>query len=826
MLDGDSYTQRPTKPQYRFSGDLPSALAPLRPAKVWLTWEYLWNDKSSKYDKPPCDARSGMVCGATDPAHWGTFDEARKTAKRRNMAGVGLAIRVEDDLTGIDLDDCRNPATGEFTALAREIISYSETYAEISPSGEGIRVLAKGKLPKSLKDDSVGVELYVDGRYLTITGQQIHGTPDEIRSAPRTLTRLVAVVEEARERRKRVTSGKREQTQGASFSFFQEVNGKALATLDGWVPKLLPPARKQATGGWRVSSADLGRKFQEDLSIHPSGIQDFGPEAGLTPIDLVLHHGGHADAVGAALWLCEQMRIEPAALGWSRQAGGGGRRYGHNSGATEPLLDDPTPLFRALPEGSDFPIDALGGIIGPAVLALHESAVQAPLSMCAAGALAAAAISTQIHANVLLPHGEVAPLSLFLLVVAESGERKSSLHKRVLEGVAKHTRQLEATYKAEITRHRIERVAWEAEQRLIATDKKITNLEARRTKLAELGPEPLAPRQPFLMVKEPTMQGLEKVMIAGQPSVGLFTSEAGEFLGGHAMGKERITGTLAKLNSLWDGEGVERIRAGEEAVICRDRRLSLFFQVQPHLSAQVLTHPIVRDIGFLSRLLICRPESAIGTRLAVKLTDEQSLALLEFSTRSFRLLQRPAPFADDGSLQARELVFTNKAAQALSLFNDHVERESREGGAFAPIRGFASKLGQHVARLAGVMLLFEDHDATEIGMEHLQRGIDIGQFYASEALRLQGVAEVSPDLLEADTLREWLLSRWKSPTISVTEIVQYGPGAIRDSERVRELLTMLEANGFVGPIERADVRQPNGEVKPRREARRIAGRMK
>jgi hypothetical protein len=72
------------------------------------------------------------------------------------------------------------------------------------------------------------------------------------------------------------------------------------------------------------------------------------------------------------------------------------------------------------------------------------------------------------------------------------------------------------------------------------------------------------------------MQGLEKVMSAGQHSIGLFTSEAGEFLGGHAMGKERITGTVAKLNSLWDGDGVERIRAGEEPIICRDRRLSLF----------------------------------------------------------------------------------------------------------------------------------------------------------------------------------------------------------------------------------------------------------
>jgi hypothetical protein len=43
---------------------------------------------------------------------------------------------------------------------------------------------------------------------------------------------------------------------------------------------VLPKAVKQATGGWRVTSNDLGRNYEEDLSIHPTGIRDFGPGAG------------------------------------------------------------------------------------------------------------------------------------------------------------------------------------------------------------------------------------------------------------------------------------------------------------------------------------------------------------------------------------------------------------------------------------------------------------------------------------------------------------------------------------------------------------------
>jgi hypothetical protein len=55
-----------------------------------------------------------------------------------------------------------------------------------------LRLFLKGKAPRTLKFDSVGVEVYNDGRYLTVTGDYVEGTPAEIREAPRTLARLEA----------------------------------------------------------------------------------------------------------------------------------------------------------------------------------------------------------------------------------------------------------------------------------------------------------------------------------------------------------------------------------------------------------------------------------------------------------------------------------------------------------------------------------------------------------------------------------------------------------------------------------------------------------
>ena len=80
--------------------------------------------------------------------------------------------------------------------------------------------------------------------------------------------------------------------------FFTNVNDAALADLGAWVPEIFgDDAKPQRTGGWRVSSKALERDLEEDLSLHPDGIKDFGvhdmgdPREGKrSPIDIVIEH--------------------------------------------------------------------------------------------------------------------------------------------------------------------------------------------------------------------------------------------------------------------------------------------------------------------------------------------------------------------------------------------------------------------------------------------------------------------------------------------------------------------------------------------------------
>lgn len=129
---------------------------------------------------------------------------------------------------------------------------------------------------------------------------------DTINPAPKTLDRLYQLVEI--EKAKRSASDRKTtvitRPPAADMNLFRYVNEVALKNLDVWVPTLLPMAKKTSEG-YRVSSYDLGRDLEEDLSITEPGIKDFGvadmgdsQEGRRTPIDLVIEY---ADEIGLEL---------------------------------------------------------------------------------------------------------------------------------------------------------------------------------------------------------------------------------------------------------------------------------------------------------------------------------------------------------------------------------------------------------------------------------------------------------------------------------------------------------------------------------------------
>lgn len=159
----------------------------------WVAWKAVPNLKKGKPDKIPLNPGRGYGASSTNPATWGTYAQALAFCRNwlgkehshtlKNgitltgpVCGVGFVLTLNDPFVGIDLDNCFTPE-GYLSSWAQEIINNIRSYTERSPSGEGIRIFTKGKLPgEACRVDSV--EVYEQGRYLTVTGRVIAGTED------------------------------------------------------------------------------------------------------------------------------------------------------------------------------------------------------------------------------------------------------------------------------------------------------------------------------------------------------------------------------------------------------------------------------------------------------------------------------------------------------------------------------------------------------------------------------------------------------------------------------------------------------------------------
>ncbi|MDZ7709229.1 MAG: DUF3987 domain-containing protein [Roseovarius sp.] len=105
--------------------------------------------------------------------------------------------------------------------------------------------------------------------------------------------------------------------------------------------------------------------------------------------------------------------------------------------------EPPTPLIRETPEAAPFPVAALGPLRGP--VEAIATATESPVAMCAASVLASAALAAQGHRDAETLNG-TAPASLFLLTVAESGERKSTADRLAMRGVRDFEADLRTDY--------------------------------------------------------------------------------------------------------------------------------------------------------------------------------------------------------------------------------------------------------------------------------------------------------------------------------------------------------------------------------------------
>ena len=399
--------------------------------------------------------------------------------------------------------------------------------------------------------------------------------------------------------------------------------------------------------------------------------------------------------------------------------------------------------------------------------------------------------------------GREKPLSLFFLTVAESGERKSGVDDVVLGAAKAQERQDMEFYKAAKEKYEIDLARWQNANNKTSTSKNQAAADQAAAAQHEAGNRPQAPIMPLRFVTEPTVEGLYKLMDIGQPSLGLFSDEAGLLIGGHALNSDNALKTMARWCKLWDGSPFDRVRAGDGSGVLFGRRLAMHQLAQPDVMVQLLGDKMANGQGLLARCLVAWPESTIGSRhingfaqprerMEIKRLFAKLKALAEAEPRTGKNQQEldpvDLPLSDDAKAMA--MAAMNQFETLMQTGNDLSELKDR-----------TSKALENACRIAGVLTAIEEGMAARvIDANRLGRALIIIQWYLAETLRIRGSAVVPQSVCDAGSLSRWLSERGYSLFRS-KQILNKGPSHLRNKKRLDAAIKELVDNGYISPNE-------------------------
>jgi hypothetical protein len=136
--------------------------AELKERRQWVVWRYQINKAGNDWTKVPYRLQTKQAA-STRPEEWISYEEAvaEYTARRQTFDGIGYVFSANDPYVGGDYD------------YMPDLCDIPPTYAEISPSGRGIKFIARAC--GTYGSNKASGEIYSWGRFFTITGNVLPG---------------------------------------------------------------------------------------------------------------------------------------------------------------------------------------------------------------------------------------------------------------------------------------------------------------------------------------------------------------------------------------------------------------------------------------------------------------------------------------------------------------------------------------------------------------------------------------------------------------------------------------------------------------------------
>ncbi|MDR3441971.1 MAG: DUF3987 domain-containing protein [Legionella sp.] len=453
-----------------------------------------------------------------------------------------------------------------------------------------------------------------------------------------------------------------------------------------------------------------------------------------------------------------------------------------------------------------YPLDALPETIRAAVIEVQEF-TKAPIPLVVSSALAAISLTGQTYVDVKRAEKLCGPTGLFLMTIADSGERKSTCDSFFMQAIYRYEEEQAKAARPLIKDYNAQLAVWKSKcdgvqteiRRLAAKGKDTTSQESELLDLAHRKPE--SPRVPRLIYSDATPEALKRNLAMVWPSAGIISSEGGIVLGAHAMQKDSAMRNLATYNQGWDGKSVPTDRIGSESLVAEEVRLTMFVQVQEVTLLEFIARlgSMVRGIGYFARVLFSWPESTQGYRLFSE-PPENWPHLAKFHQRITAILNNPPPIDSNGKLRPSLMSLSASAKIAWIKFHNRIESELHNSGELYDVRDVASKAADNAVRLAALFQIIEYGMDGDIALDSFENASLIILWHLNESRRFFGGLALPPDLADAVRLETWLLAYCQKQNVDRVPsqaILQCGPPGMRKSAALKATLQILEEAGRV-----------------------------
>ena len=326
---------------------------------------------------------------------------------------------------------------------------------------------------------------------------------------------------------------------------------------------------------------------------------------------------------------------------------------------------------------------------------------------------------TQSHlADVHRNNNSSSPISLYLVCLAVSGERKTAVEAKLNKEYLQICAQRRDTFKKEWARYEAKRKLHERAAGLLL--KECTEGDGNQELyLAHMEKSETPPKNTDLHKgANATTQHLVHHFGNAYPQVFMVSSEGGVFYGSFANSGEQALATQTTWNSFWNGvsEGAF-LKDKENSALRQNCRLTLSLAVQPQTFARWLYSDDggaqAVSNGANARVLYSYPPSTIGTRREDRGHKAQSIPERECYQMLYRIhrkvMSTPAIINGDGivPLFAMDIRDDEAAANIFYDFADEIELQmAPPSGRYFQYRDIASKTGEQALRIAANLAIF------------------------------------------------------------------------------------------------------------------------